>query len=422
MPPPPLWIACLPSQPAPARLEPPAALLAAHAPAVAALEDAWVADVSTTLRLMGGRAALLRRLWPALRAAGWTRVGVAPTALAALAVARTTPADGGWRALAPHTWTDELDTLPVALLGAAQPHLTTLHALGLRTLGALRQQEAAALAARTSPDLVQALRQCYALAPTALPLWQPPPVFEATLELPAPTADATALTFAAQRLLHQLQAWLQRQRLGVLRWALGWPPHALDALVLQHPTPVQDIVRLQRLLHERLARLPLAQPVQQLSLRTLQVTTHHAPHDDWLRSAPTTGAAGWDEVLERLQARLGPARVHGLALRATWTPHARQQPRAPDASAAPTPPLPPDSAWLPPWWLPAPQPLACDGSGRPLHRCQPLRCLLGPLRLRAPSGATQLGYIATDGCSRVLWITRDDADGARRWRLRGVYA
>lgn len=422
MPPPPLWIACLPSQPAPAQLEPPAALLAAHAPAVAALEDAWVADVTTTLRLLGGRAALLRRLWPALRSAGWARVGVAPTALAALAVARATPADGGWRALAPHTWTDELDALPVALLGAAQPHLTTLHALGLRTLGALRQQEAAALAARTSPDLVQALRQCYALAPTALPLWQAPPVFEATLELPAPTADATALAFAAQRLLHQLQTWLQRQRLGVLRWALGWPPHAPEALVLQHPTPVHDATRLQRLLHERLARLPLPRPVQQLTLRTLQVATHHAPNDDWLRGTTAPNAVRWDEVLERLQARLGPERVHGLALRAAWTPHARQRPRASHDPVAPTPPLPPDSAWLPPWWLPQAHPLACDGTGQPLHRGQPLRCLLGPLRLRDPSGAAHLGYIATDGHARVLWITRDDAGDRRCWWLRGIYA
>ncbi|TSE26183.1 hypothetical protein Tsedi_00998 [Tepidimonas sediminis] len=413
-----LWVACLPSRPQPA---PVAAALAAFAPTVATLEDGWVAELTRTQRLFGGRGALLRRLLERLRALGWARLGAAPTPLAALALARSTPAAGGLRHALPPRWPAALDALPAATLGAAARHATTLQALGLRTLGALRAL-AAELAPRTEPALPLALRQCYGEAALPLVPWQPPAAWQRTLELPAPATDASALAFAAQRLLGDLLAWLRTRQLGVLRWALDWSDHE-PGLLLTHREPVQDGARLQRLLHERLARLTLPRAVQRLTLRTLLLAPWQPTADSLLAGAGAApaSAVGWDAVLERLTARLGPARVRRPGLYAVWHPHQASvwEPAA-DTVVAAAPELAPDAAWQPPWWLPQARPLATDARGRPLHDGRPLRRLHGPLRLRhSADGTAQRACIALDPHGQPWWL---EHSAGGRWLAVGVYA
>ena len=86
------WIALLPDPSA----EPGPALAwwaLGYTPRVARLQDAVVLEVQASLRLFGGAPALLRRLMGEAGALGVQRIGVAPTALAALALARSLPLD-----------------------------------------------------------------------------------------------------------------------------------------------------------------------------------------------------------------------------------------------------------------------------------------------------------------------------------------
>lgn len=417
----PLWIACLPSRPQP---HPVAAALATFAPTVAALEDGWVADLTRTQRLFGGRTALLQRLRTRVIPLGWERLGAAPTPLAALALARSTPADGGVRHALPPRWPAALDALPIETLWAARAHAQTLQALGLRTLGALRAV-GDGLALRTDPGLPRSLRQCYGEEPLALAAWQAPPAWHGEQALPGPTTEADALTFAAQRLLQTMQAWLQARQLGVLRWALGWPGQE-QAIVIAQREPVQDAARLLRLLRERLARLTLPAPVEAVRLHTLQLAPWRPACASLLhgRSNAADGDPSWPAVLERLAARLGPQRVQRAQLAASWQVRAASRWQAADAEDDPatgnTTPPPPDAAWQPPWWLPDGRALATDARGHPLLHGRPLRCLHGPLQRRDDErGASLQACLVLDAQGWPWWIERT---GRGPWHLHGLYA
>jgi protein ImuB len=439
-----LWIACLPTGHSPAP-EPAGPWLAHYGPQPAAHGDGWVLDVSASIRLFGGRVALLQRLRREGLAHGWGRLGAAPTALAALACAHHTPADGGLYTALGTDWTARIDALPIAHLSAARPHGAVLDALGLRTLGALRGCPRHELARRTSPALLQALDALYGTAALAARPWQPPPRFHQTLALPAPSSDSGALAFAAQRLLVQMARWLHRRQAGVLRWRLGWAGQPADtALHFRHRRPLRDPAQLRPLLHEALAHTTLDAPVEALWLETIDIAPYHAEAASLLPGRPADGALTWSAMLERLSARLGPERVQTVQLSAHWDPLQRQTWRPalahepPTAATGRTRPhadarsmavltTPADALWEPAWRLPHPRRLALDARGHPLLQGQPLRRLLGPQRIATGwwSGPVARDvYVAAMPDGRCGWLhrVRDGSAEGSHWLLAGVYA
>ena len=444
MSPPALWIACLPTGHSPAP-EPAGPWLARYGPQPAAHDEGWVLEVSTSARLFGGREALLQRLRRDGLAHGWGRLGAAPTALAALACARHTPAHGGLHTALGPNWMARIDALPIAHLSAARPHGAVLDALGLRTLGALRGCPRDELARRTSPALLRALDALYGTAALAVRPWQPPPRFRQTLALPAPSSDSGALTFAAQRLLAQMARWLHRRQAGVLQWRLGWAGQPADAaLHFRHRRPLRDPAQLRPLLHDALARTTLDAPVEALWIETIDIAPYHAEAASLLPGHPADDALTWSAVLERLSARLGPERVqtvqmaaHGDPLqRQTWRPAlapepptaaaGRTRPRT-DARSAAAPTTPADALWEPAWRLPHPRRLALDTRGRPLLQGQPLHHLLGPQRIatgwwNGPVARDVYVAATPDGCCWWLHRVRHGTTEAPDWVLAGVYA
>lgn len=434
MPPNTLWIACLPtcgSSPP----EPAGPWLARYGPHPAPHEDGWLLEVSASQRLFGGRTALLRRLRREGRALGWGRLGAAPTALAALAFARDTPAAGGdgW-ALGPD-WTSRLDALPIDHLGPARPHRSVLDALGLRTLGALRRCPREGLARRTTPDLPNALDALYGRAPLALPGGQAPERFCQTLELPAPTADTGALAFAAQRLLGRLAAWLQPRQAGVLHWRLGWQGPPAAALDFRHRRPMRDATLLRQLLQDALAHTRLDAAVEGLWLETVHIAPWCPAPVGLLPGRPAGDALSWEALLERLSARLGAPRVQVVRPIGHWDPSQRQQwrpaggearQRSDDPSAAGAFPL--ASLWEPPWWLPQARRLETGPEGRPLLDGHPLRRLLGPQRIATGWWDTPVTLevcVAATADGRCWWLHRPRGTSepeSAAWRLAGVYA
>jgi protein ImuB len=426
----PCWIACLPSTPAP---EPAAAWLQGYAETPCTLEDAWVLDISGSTRLFGGRRKLLQRLYRHATRCGWGRLGAAPTALAALALARHTPVEGGYLQALDAQWQQTIAALPCERLAATWPHRNVLQALGLRTLGALQCCPRSGLARRTSPALLHALDALYGRAtPTALRPWQAPAVFYQQLELPAPSSDAAALLFAAQRLLDALQHWLRQRQQGVLHWQLGWQglPDA-SALDLRHHEPVQDSARLRRQLQEALARTTLPRAVDGLWLRAIVTADYQAQTASLLPGTPPAAdTLGWRALLERLSARLGTERVLTPVLHADWDPARRQTWQAADVStrdARSHSPAALGAQWEPPWWLAQARPLPTDARQRPLLGKAPLQRRLGPQRIATHwwDEPVQLELcVATTPDGRCWWLQRRHApDGghAGPWSLAGIY-
>ena len=442
-----LWAALLPREtppsasdsapeaaPAPASLAELALWALQFTPRVARRDEAVLMELAASQRLFGGRRALRERVHRLAAPLGVASIGWAPTALAALAFARAGVNNGFARPLA-----EGLDRLPLATLSATGPHLGTLARLGCRTLGDLRRLPRQGLGRRFDAALLNALDQAHGLQPEAHAWLAPPEVFHARLELPTRVEEAPALLHGAHHLLLQLCGWLAARQLGTTALVLRWAHDAMrsrDAgeggeLRIRTGTPTRRPEHLARLLGEHLARTTLRAPVGELTLQALEVQPLAPPSGSLLPDAGSTEAA-LGEALERLAARLGPARVLRPVLaedhrpecmqhwRAATEPAARAAPAR--ASAEPTP--------QPAWLLPQPIKLVVR-EHRPVYR-RTLQLIAGPHRVeggwwqRAGEQHRHVQrdyFVALDEEAGVLWVFQQRlADEQTAWYLHGVFA
>ena len=397
-------------------------------PKVARVDRVLLLELSASERLWAGRAAMLRRILESKKPLEAVNYAQGATSLIAMA-----------RLQGPETDPDEL---PLTALTAAQPHLDTLEKIGCTRWGQLRALPRAGVARRFGAPLLQALDQAYGQGPDLYPWLVLPDVFEAALELPHQVETAPALLFGARRLFNQLQLWLQLRQLGVLALRLRW---VMDArrdtaghgeLVLRSAEPAADMTHLQRLLGEQLARLTLAAPVLALSLRTLDTQKLREQNTSFLHDEQASGES-WNQMVERLQARLGAAQV--LQMRAcaehvpermqAWEPaldatqliaeqaHGKRLAGNNDLKS---------EALYPTWLLAAPLRLVLR-DGRPQYRGA-VSLLAGPQRLEVPGWAGHEGvlrdyFLARSEQAGLLWIYRERLGVARAlWYLHGLFA
>ncbi len=434
-------------------------------PRVARVDEAWLLEVSGSLRLFGGRGALRRALLSgragdglgapacadALEAPTWADGLGAPTwaggSTSLLALARLRLRLAG---LAPPARVPE--DLPLALLTAARPHLPLLERSGLRTWGQVRALPRAPVARRFGTGLLQALDRAWGQAPDTYDWLRAPEAFDQSIDLPAIAITAPELMAAAWRLLRELQLWLRARQQGVLAFGLAWrldlrrldgvelPPGG--ELVVRTAEPAQSMEHLGRLLREQLARTTLPAPARRLRLYSLDTVP-------WAGAARTLLA---DEVregerlhqlIERLSARLGAGRVRRPRLQADWRPEAMQRWEAaqpagsssrsssPSSSSSSSSqgPLPPGAALHPTWLVEPPLRLAVQGE-RPCYQ-GPLQLLTRRQRVETgwwePGGAVVRDYcIARSARAGLLWVFCEHAlplgSLPPRWYLQGFYA
>ena len=432
-------------------------------PKVAQVDDALVLEVSGSERLFGGRQPLLHAMLGSDKPVADIRYARGATSLIALArlqlateapptEARQVVAAGGAapgpRAVAP-------DDLPLHTLAAARAHLPTLARIGCARWGQLRALPRGGVARRFGAPLLDALDCAYGLKSELYPWLVLPELFDASLELAAQVEAASALLFAARRLLNQLLVWLRARQRGVLALRLGWQMDkrrdtaSEGELVLRTAEPTLDMNHLQRLLGEHLARITLPAPVLYLRLRTLETQALSGSTASLLPDE-VLGGDSWHQLLERLAARLGPQSVLQAQACADHRPE-RMQAWAP-ASSAPVRAVNPSArvgagaieparsdGLYPTWLLAAPLKLAVRQE-RPLYQ-GPLTLLAGPQRLEAawweqagdavqPAGegcALRDYFLARSEQAGLLWIYRErlgglDVEAAPNWYLHGLFA
>ena len=392
-------------------------------PKVARLEAVLLLEVSASERLWGGAQPLLRQMRESSQSVAPLHYARGATSLVALArlqapgLARTLP-----------------DDLPLAALAAARPHLATLERIGCSYWGQLRALPRAGVVRRFGAPLLGALDRAYGLQPELYPWLVLPAFFQATLELAAQVETASALLFGARRLLGSLQVWLQLRQCGVLALELGWTMDARrdtatqGQLVLRTAEPSADMVHLQRLLGEHLARVSLPAPVLYLHLRTLETCKLEGRSASLLPDDLRRGES-LPQLLERLSARLGPKQVVQMQACADHRPERMQawQPASGALFAAvasgtkgrgthgknPQPEIQKDALY-PTWLLATPLPLTLRGD-HPLYQ-GPLTLLAGPQRLEAgwwegDDCALRDYFLARNAQSDLLWIYRDRLTG-----------
>jgi protein ImuB len=436
-----LWAALLfplPSDGAPQpsdALSGPATWALQFTPRVALSEEAVVMELEASARLFGGRRALRDRLFNESVDLGATALAWAPNSLAALALGRAHIENG-----LKHPLAELLDALPMQVLSATTPHLTTLTQLGCRTLGDVRALPRGGISRRFDKALLAALDQAYGLRPEAHTWFTLPETFGSRLELPSRVDNAPALLFGARRLLMQLCGWLAARHAGITAFTLHWAHDVMRAkdagdggeLTIRTAQPMRDLEHLCRLLAEHLARVTLLAPAGELRLEALDIT----PLEEQSKSLlPDTRQAGESLalVLERIAARLGPERVLRPVLvedhRPEWAQHWQPAPE----------PLPRKRARRtatpqPTFMLPAPLRLAVRNH-RPIYQ-GPLHLLTGPHRVEGGwwhrverDGVQDTEHVSRDYWvalsehAGVLWICQERlADDETAWYLHGSFA
>jgi protein ImuB len=253
-----------------------------------------------------------------------------------------------------------------------------------------------------------------------------PPVFEAKLELLARVDHAEALLFAARRMMVQMCGWLSARHAATrtIEFTLVHEDRDPSALTLRLADPSSDEARMTQLLRELLGRTQLAAPVYELYLRCAEVVEAQASHGELFASA-STEREGLLRLVERLQARLGPAAVTLLEPREDHRPeHAFAAVPVDRASAQRT--CAADNMPRPLWLLPQPIPLT-EHRHHPVYGTS-LTLLSGPERIESGwwdgQWAERDYFIARDEQHALLWIFRPrvpDPSIGHRWYLHGKF-
>ena len=401
-------------------------------PRVARVDEAVLLEVAASEQLFGGRKRLVQRLLdtPELEPVQWAG---GSTSLVALALLRLKlreaerPANG-------------IDGLPIDTLTVAMDHAPMLERTGCRTWGDLRALPRGGLARRFGAALVDALDAAYGTRPERYDWIVAPEHFDVKLELVSLATSAPELMWAGQRLLTQLQMWLQARNRGVLAFEVEWtldlrrldgrPLPPTEQLVVRTAQPTQDMAHLRRLLTEQLNRATLAGPANHLRLRSLETQPWAGASRSFLPEDNVKGER-LHQLVERLSARLGeqtvvvgqarddhrPERMQGwVAARGFVMPGLA---RHPEMKAS-------DSIY--PTWL-FPQPLRLQVQNNQPHYHGPLRRLTRLYRVEPgwwEEGGPALRdyFIARSEEAGLVWIFRErPVHGTEaRWYLQGLYA
>jgi protein ImuB len=411
--------------------------------------DRLLLEIGACLRLFGGWQRIAGQVAEGLAAQGLSaRLALAPTPQAALWLEQAGQGDGMLACTDPAALPSVLDRLPVAALDLPDVARRRLEGFGLRTLAAVRRLPCAELTRRLGPELMGRIARAYGELPDPRPEFVFPLQFTQSIELPAPSERAEALLFAARRLTAALAGWLVQRQSVIAECRLSLIHHQAPAteLVLGFASATRSPVRLDRVLRERLERLPLPAPVESLRLEATRIESSPAASAGLFDALDNEVAAqdAMAALVERLQARLGAAQVYRLALVADHRPECATG-RVPltnlalPASRIQTAFQPGHAAMPRPFWLLAhPRPIAA-WDGRP-SLGGPMKLLAGPERLESgwwDSGLTNPAsesatiaatgdlrrdyFIAQTADHRWAWVYRD-LHGSGGWYLHGWFA
>ena len=389
-------------------------------------------EIEPSLRLFGGKEALLARIRSGLSEQGFTaRIACAPVSAGAWLLARHRD---GLQADTLAQMQARLTPLPAALLEQARTHLGALDSVGARTLGDLCSLPRAGLARRFGSALLSELDRAFGRQPEAHRWFEAPRVFHARLELLADVTGTEALLHAARRLLTQLTGWLGARHAAVSHFELHGEHDDRPASVfpVRLAEASRDASRLLGVLREALASRQLPAPVHTLALHCDEVVPL-APPDGSLFPMPAAVREELGRLIERLQARLGRAQVQRIRVAADHRPERAHRFETLDTLPASFPSprehdRTPQGAGLPRplWLLSRPMPLP-ERQGRPWSE-GPLALLAGPERIESGWWDGELVqrdyFIAADDSGRMLWIYRQrlaDLDGRQGWFVHGRF-
>lgn len=393
-------------------------------------------EISRTAKLLGGEEAVLEAARSLAQGLGY-RAAVACTPRSAASRALTWSRPEVALRLSEAELEPRLARLPWQALEPDRKTAERLRLLGLATLGDLGALPRAGARARLGAALTDRLELVLGRQDEARERFRPCERFVERTEWWPPVFETSSVLFASKRLFEAIAARLtgRAEALAEARLRIGLSERgASHDIVLRPSRPTARADVLQRLLHHRLENLELTDAAESLELEVLRAAALEEEQIDLFGEAVRRD---WrDETLElvdRLAARLGVARVatpglvadHRPERAVRWRRPGRPAPRGPDAEPVPPP------AGRRPFLLDEPRWLfvAEDDRQHPIEITRgrgqgSLRILSGPERIASgwwDGRDVQRRYfeIETEAGER-WWIYRDDTTGA--WFRQGLFA
>lgn len=357
---------------------------------------ALLLEVRSSLGLFGPWPRFEARLRAELDALGFRqRIGLAPNPVAARVLVN---AGDGLVVEDPGELREVLGRLPLDRCGLPKEALSSLARMGLRSLQQVLTLPRDGLARRFPPTLLQHLDALLGQRALALDFYRPPEVFESRIELNFDVESTQALLFPLRRLTGDLAAFLAGRDSGVQRFELHLEHHGRGdtRMPVGLLSAERDPAMLFELTRGRLEHLQLPAPVYAVRLHADELPAFAPEHRQLFDERPQQSLP-WEQLRERLRARLGDDAVHGLGALAEHRPEQAWQPRD-----NPRPPLLAPCGPRPGWLLAQPQ---------VLREAAP-RILAGPERIES-------GWWDGGDLRRDYYLVETRA-GQRAWAYREV--
>jgi protein ImuB len=392
--------------------------------------DGLLLEIKPSIALFGGLRALCGQLRascladPTLAANGLApHFTLAPTALAALVAARA-----GARCFItdPRVLPARLKPLPVSVLRWPEEENRRLEAMGVRTLGELTRLPRAGFARRFGKTALMDLDRLLGRRADPRRRLARRERYIGRIDLDHEIEEHERILQAVAPLLAELEEFLRVRQRGItaLQFRFHHYRAGPTACVLRLAAPEADAKRLASLLRERLANLPLPEPVRRCELRSGSLTARPlASRPLWSPGERGHAPAGeMAALVEQLRARLGASAVYGLQCVREHRPERAWRVAEPALGGVVSEAPAAAAVRRPAWLLAAPEELGVR-QGKPWLRGA-LELLEGPERIESgwwdQADAERDYYVARDKRGSLVWIYHECME-PRRWFLHGVF-
>lgn len=291
-----------------------------------------------------------------------------------------------------------LGQLPVDRLGLEASVATALTRMGLRTLNQVQALPRQSLARRFEVQVLKHLDTLLGARRLALAFYLPPDRFDVRIELNFDVQSHQALLFPLRRLTGDLSAFLCGRDSGVQRFDLHLEHAGLADTVINVGllSAERDPAMLFELARGRLEQVQVAAPVRGFRLHAEDLPTFVPQFQELFDDRPQQSLP-WEQLRERLRARLGDEAVQGLRFQADHRPECAWQARVDNQRNEGLP-----AVYRPGWLLTEPQAVLEHST----------RIIMGPERIE--SGWWDGGDVRRD------YYLIETRTGQQGWAYRAV--